>query len=826
MDFFCEVCSGKFEPREGLRELLRHMKILHGFKSNVSTQHMLSQFDNFGRVKEVFSHIGPVFPCPFCPIRSSSKRLLRRHAIKFHGNTWLQDPPEGPMAFKCSICPTNFWQMNERSAHEYADHADSAILRCYHCWEPFFQKIMLNQHIKKSHPDAPLYTTVSYKCRQCRALCPSFEVLRNHFRDKHPHITVFRCPHCDVTLKTKKSLKAHFKGQHLQESGMYECDQCGKTVWSKRALGAHRRLKHMNSRLGFRCRLCGLRFANKDERKLHYQSVHVGESPYHCNECGKGFASKSGLYGHRQVHKSTDYFKCQYCEKEFTRKDSYNEHLLIHIGPRHRCPHCSKEFVQRSNMIRHIRIHTGEKPYKCTYCDKTFSDKGACNSHVRVHTGEETCACPFCGQTFSKKQKLKYHVRKHTGEGLVSCEVCNKVFTNSYTLKEHRLTHAKTTKSSKEAVCKHCGESFDSSKFLQRHAAIAHTSGVIFGCPFCEKIFTQQARLRSHIMAHADVKHLRCLLCEDAYSERRELQKHLAQKHDVDSGSPHYLTCFRIVTPEEIGLYIPMFHEDDFSQQTNLERDKILREYFTALTSGKIRSKDNQTVKFNFKLLATKKKRRSRAKQSASGSKQDDGQNLPYNLRENPLNHDSDSNEASVINQFEDQFEDPADQVYLAHLAEPELAFSAFDNLGIESKRLKLADCNLDVPSCNLMESSSPKKFALPNSTKKREKQKRKSKALPPRKLQIAEIPSDESEDFSCLTDGPSTVGESVSEELPRIPKITVKKSMLKESKSWAIESSKLGDCLQVDGSNQNTTNVSVSFSDDEESSDEDTDDS
>lgn len=109
-------------------------------------------------------------------------------------------------------------------------------------------------------------------------------------------------------------------------------------------------------------------------------------------------------------HKNNKQHKCDYCGKEFNRRDSFNEHVLIHIGnttlsvssmilhagPRHKCPHCPKEFVQKSNLKRHIRIHLGIKPYKCQFCEMTFSDKGACNSHQRTHTGEERAACPVC----------------------------------------------------------------------------------------------------------------------------------------------------------------------------------------------------------------------------------------------------------------------------------------------------------------------------------------------------------------------------------------------------------------------------------------------
>ena len=64
----------------------------------------------------------------------------------------------------------------------------------------------------------------------------------------------------------------------------------------------------------------------------------------------------------------------------------FNEHLLIHVGPRHKCPHCPKEFVQKSNLKRHIRIHLGIKPYKCSFCEMTFSDKVKCLLQIKVKT--------------------------------------------------------------------------------------------------------------------------------------------------------------------------------------------------------------------------------------------------------------------------------------------------------------------------------------------------------------------------------------------------------------------------------------------------------
>ncbi|XP_047097344.1 uncharacterized protein LOC124711350 [Schistocerca piceifrons] len=596
-EIMCEICQGQFVTEDGALELARHMNVSHGFA--VST-YGVRQFtcdvnqcgESFGSQTALDHHMtrlheGPPassssestteYGCPFCAIRSCVKAALRQHIFSAHSKESARESPPQELRYQCRHCNIGFWSVEERNDHHVLKHEDQIenFYKCCICQRVYASKLCLNRHMRLDHASEHLYSSLAYKCRLCLTLIPSTLMLRQHFRECHPSSLVFHCHRCNTTLKTKKTLKCHIKNVHSEERRR-DCGLCGKVLWSKRAYAIHFRMKHSaQSKVGFRCRICQQRFDSKDERKLHYQVDHSGESPYHCAECGKGFASKSGMYGHRQLHTGSGISKCEYCGKEFTRKDSYNEHLLIHNGPRHKCPHCPKEFVQRSNLVRHIRIHTGEKPYKCLYCEKCFSDKGACNSHIRVHTREETCSCPYCGQTFSKKQKLKYHIRKHTGEGLMTCEICNKTFTNSFALKEHRVIHNRQT----QILCQQCGKGFNSEKYLQRHVAIVHEPTKLFACPLCPKVFSQHGRLKAHLMTHTGVKHMKCLLCEKAYSVRKSLRRHLLEKHQVSPEHPQYKNCFYAMSAAEAGLLIPegagpfVPPDDDSTSQSKDDED-------------------------------------------------------------------------------------------------------------------------------------------------------------------------------------------------------------------------------------------------------------
>ncbi|XP_011481121.1 MDS1 and EVI1 complex locus protein EVI1 isoform X4 [Oryzias latipes] len=162
------------------------------------------------------------------------------------------------------------------------------------------------------------------------------------------------------------------------------------------------------------CKECDQVFPDVQSLEAHMLS-HSEEREYKCDQCPKAFNWKSNLIRHQMSHDSGKHYECENCSKQvFTDPSNLQRHIRSqHVGARaHACSDCGKTFATSSGLKQHKHIHSSVKPFMCEVCHKSYTQFSNLCRHKRMHADCRTqIKCKDCGQMFSTTSSLNKHRR-------------------------------------------------------------------------------------------------------------------------------------------------------------------------------------------------------------------------------------------------------------------------------------------------------------------------------------------------------------------------------------------------------------------------------
>ena len=415
---FCDVCDYTCTKRDTLR-MHKHRSHNEVKDMNSEEKYMCDQCDYSCTKKDTLrshknvKHQGKLSSCDQCDYSCTKNEVLLMHKFRKHGY------PEPPKKF-CDQCGFSCYTSRGLKYHNNAEHSEVSelqgeSLQCNQCDFQSTKKDTLRRHKQRKH-DVNIHNILNQnnKCHDCEYACTSKRVLDMHMYNNHggPAPQKKLCDMCSFTCFWGQTLRKHKNKLHLGIVQSYKCDQCEVSFRTKGSLRRHQELQHGREATSL-CDLCDFRTSYTPNLKLHIKQQH-SEIMFHCDKCEFKSKSSGSLANHMKIHDESKWFQCTFCEYRTPSKGNVKAHTEAkHMGVRHPCPECDFVGYMKTDLTRHTKIvHLGTSPtYKCDFCDYSNAIKARLEKH---HIGKHTnikFACPHCPYKTSWVADLWKHSR-------------------------------------------------------------------------------------------------------------------------------------------------------------------------------------------------------------------------------------------------------------------------------------------------------------------------------------------------------------------------------------------------------------------------------